>query len=119
MRVLTPAMFAVQFLIGCATHSTEPLLAACGDQPDSREGRIAATPEDASALRDLADKHRVFYSGSPPFHTEVWVALANGDLMLCRADSKRGAYVAGEWWRFHPTESSHELVDNSGWLVQQ
>jgi hypothetical protein len=119
MRVLMPALFAVQWLIGCATHSKESLLAACGDQPDSLEGRIAATPEDASTLRDLADMHRFFHSGSPPFHTEVWVALTNGDLMLCRADSKRGAYVAGEWWRFHSTESSHELVDNSGWLVQQ
>jgi hypothetical protein len=119
MRVITLAVLSAQLLVGCATHSNEPPLAACGGQLDSQEGRITVSPENASTLRSIADAHRFFHPNSPPFHTEVWVALAGGDLMLCRADSRRGAYVVGEWWIFHPVESSHQLVDHSGWLVEQ
>ena len=119
MRFLTLVAISTQLLAGCATHSAEPPIAACGGQPDSLEGRITASPENASALRGIADVNRFFHPNSPPFHTEVWVALKDGDLLLCRADTRRGAYVVGEWWIFRPAESSHQLVDHSGWLVQQ
>jgi hypothetical protein len=119
MRFLTLAALSTQLLAGCATHLTEPSLAACGEQPDSLEGHITAAPEKAFVLRTIADANRFFHPTSPPFHTEIWVALKDGRLMLCRADSRRGSYVAGEWWIFDPAASRHQLVDHSGWLVQQ
>ena len=119
MRFLTLVALSTLLLAGCATSSIEPPIAACGEQLDSLEGRIIAPPENAADLRTIGDANHFFHPSSSPFSTEVWVALKDGNLMLCRADLRRGAYVAGEWWIFHPTEYSHQLVDHSGWLVQQ
>jgi hypothetical protein len=120
MRVArTFVTLSAQLLAGCAARAPEPSLAACGGQPDAMEGRVAEAPQDAPNLRAIADAHPFFHPSSPPFHTEVWVALSKGDSMLCRADSRGGTYVAGEWWIFHEANGSYQVVDHSGWLVQQ
>ena len=119
MRFLTLAVLSTQLVAGCATYSREPPLAACGEQPESLEGLVTSSPENAAALQVIANANHYFHPKNPPSDKEVWVALKNGDLMLCRADIRRGAYIAGEWWIFHPIDNSHQLVDHSGWLVQQ
>ena len=118
MRSLRVAALFVPILAGCVTRMPVPSLAACDSQIANGGGRIIEMPQNAPALREIADRNTHVFPEVPLFQTEVWAALSNGDLVLCRANSYKGHYVEGEMWRFDSIDHGIQLIDHVSWVVQ-
>lgn len=119
MQAKSRVALAVLMVVGHSSLASDSPFTACGGGlPSGVVGQLVGPPTDAPLLREIADKHLYFHAGGPPFQTEIWVSLGDTTLMLCRAGSRRDAYVVGEWWKFSTYNSSRLMLANSGWVLQ-
>ena len=105
-RVLMTALASLIWITASA-HAARPLKDArgsCHIEDVRRWSKLPSSPDDASALRALANAAPAF-STPQNWQTETWFALGDA-LLLCRSDAPLDAPVhpacAGEWWTFGP-----------------